>query len=247
MSDSIPDGVTPGTAGLSQFYSQRIDGKPYVNCMAYSAASQMEFSGVHVPKDFGMRIREASGVPVEPHRGMSAVEVKRGLAVLLPWVTYEAGLLPDTALLGGLAGGQQYHFMLDFAKVPARSKLRRFVGGYQGGHAGWADGARQVGRTWQIHWFDPFAPNGHQGRWLAWNRFTSPVMRSGGFVRVLSAKEGQGLSDFPIPVEVQVAMDGLVQENEELMAQVAALKTENMRLSDGIAKAWVALEEARND
>ena len=58
------------------FYSQRVDGRPYVNCLPYSICSALAFMGYDVPKDYGMQMRQASGVPMGEHRGTSFADMR---------------------------------------------------------------------------------------------------------------------------------------------------------------------------
>lgn len=105
------------------------------------------------------------------------------------------------------------------------SKLRRFVGSYQGGHAGWIANALQGPKGgYKVLWFDAFAPAGHNGRWLQWSRFRTSVLRHNGNVRVLFSEEGQALMDFPITPPVQAVIDGLKKQVEELTVENEALK-----------------------
>jgi hypothetical protein len=191
-----------------------------------------------------MRIRQASGVPVRENLGMSVSDIKRGLAALFPWVVVYSGAIPDSAIIDLVRTGQHLCLMIDFSKVPATSKMRRFVGSYKGGHAGWIDGAKRgQNGGWLVHWFDPFAPPGHTGRWLAWSNFRSCVYRHDGLVRHFYLKEGQAVSDFPIAPLVKQELDSLRFANEQLNHQLQLATEAAQRAGSDNATLRAALHE----
>jgi len=216
---TTPPGVTLGQPGHTEFFTQRIDGRPFVNCMTYTACSLIEYSGVNVPKDFGMTIREGTGVPVEPHKGISVAQLKRGIRSVLPFVQYNSGLLTDAELLARAREEQSYGLMIDFSKVPAASPLRLYVGKYTGGHAGWISRSRQINGRWQVRWYDPMAGAAHTGRWLGWRHFRGAVYRYDTKVRVMFTQEGQGQMDFPITYAQYLAAEATWAAEREALEQ----------------------------
>jgi hypothetical protein len=228
---SLPKGVSRGAAGANQHLSQRVDGKPFVNCLMYVGASLIEFSGVKVPADFGMQLRIASGVPMGPHKGTTVAAFKFAVSKLLPWVTIATDHRGHTQLVADALQGQQFGVLIDFANVPKVHTLRRFVGDYDAGHACRIAGARVVqDGVSQLLWYDPMAPAKHKGRWINADLILPYLSGSGLGIRVFMTIKGQGLMEFPI-----LTLADALAMNEQLKAMVS-------RLSDAVVTASKRLQ-----
>lgn len=131
----------PVVPGKLVFYSQRIDGRPFVNCGPYSLCTVLRWMGYDVPADYGMTIRRASGIPVEPHRGMSWAALIRAARKVLPDVALTKGTISMADMLTKLRrkGHRGRHAAVFVVGVPNTDKLprhyQRLVGqNYDGGH-----------------------------------------------------------------------------------------------------------------
>lgn len=214
----LPDGVERGDAGVIQFLTQRIDTRPFVNCLMYVGAMLVEYGGLVVPKDFGMQLRVASGVPMGDHIGTSVGDLRRGLAKLLPFVHVDAGAKSETDFLDFAGTGQALGVIVNFAKVPAGVRLRDFVGSFQGKHCVLIAG--YMADVQKVFVYDPMAPARHEGRWLRWSSLSPYLSRqSTGEIRTFWITKGQALEGFP------------VDELEVLRGQVATLTGENSGLN----------------
>lgn len=183
------------------FYSQTVDGRPFVNCLPYSICPPLRWAGWAVPRDFGMTIRQASGVPVEPHRGTSYADMKRALkAIFGPSLGGAVfGKVTDAALLGDLPkwGGGQKNTSKDVYSVVCRMHelpryLRRHVGfSWTGRHAIGIGGVRtcnglEEGRhvghkgVQEVFWMDPMGRtvNEYYGEWVPWSEVDNTLGRT---------------------------------------------------------------------
>lgn len=136
---SLPVLKRPGRVPV--FYTQRVDGRPFVNCLPYSICTVLRWIGYDVPTDYGMTIRQATGIPVAPHVGTSYSAMRKALAKLLPTAPVSIGWIDDSQLLAQLARPGRRNNKRIVASVPARMQrlpefLRRQVGvNWQGLHA----------------------------------------------------------------------------------------------------------------
>jgi hypothetical protein len=172
--------------GQLVFYSQRIDGRPFVNCMMYSFTTVLRWMGYDCPPDYGMTLRKASGVPVEPGRGTSTADTKRALNKLLPQAPVVFGGVTDGDLWrllrneGGKARNKAVgRVMARMHKLPYH--LRRHVGyEWVGGHAiaiaakrtcnGAAPGHEGHSGVPEVYWMDPMGRiyKGYKGEWVSY-------------------------------------------------------------------------------
>jgi pimeloyl-ACP methyl ester carboxylesterase len=183
------------------FYSQRVDGKPFVNCLPYSICPVLAFMGYDVPKDFGMTLRKASGVPMAEHRGTSYADMKRALRKELPDapVTFEA--ISDSALVNLLAGAQKPNKAgKAVISVTARMQdlprnLRRHVGyDWKGLHALTFHGRKKApDGTWLLYLTDPMGRTfrGYEGEWVRQSDVSPALKRNDlGLIHCAYGKRG---------------------------------------------------------
>jgi hypothetical protein len=183
------------------FYTQRVDGRPFVNCMLYSLCSVLRWMGYDVPKDYGMTLREASGVPVREGKGTSTYDTKVAMKKLLPAAPMLYGALTDSDLwdllprAGAPARKQRGKAVI---RVMARmhqlpTYLRRHVGyDWVGGHAiavggkricnGEDGGERHAGHSnvQEIYWMDPMGKpsKGYDGEWAVFSSVRPSLYRN---------------------------------------------------------------------
>ena len=181
------------------FYSQRVDGRPFVNCLPYSICPVLRWMGYDVPKDYGMELRKASGVPVAEGRGTSYADMKRALARILPDAPVTFGAVTDE----GLAA------LLPQSKKPARANVvsiicrmerlpahyRRLVGHTWEGLHGLtlAQRRRAPDGTWMLYLMDPMGRTyrGYMGEWIRQGELTPALKRNeAGLVRVIYGERG---------------------------------------------------------
>jgi len=182
------------------FYTQRVDGRPFVNCMLYSFCSVLRWMGYDVPKDYGMALRKASGVPMAVGRGTSTSDTKRAMRRLLP---------DAPVLYGGLSDSDLWHLLPRLNVKPGKNRgkavvrvmvrmhqlptyLRRHVGyTWIGGHAiaigyrrtcngsGGERHAKHIGEP-EVYWMDPMGKpsKGYSGEWVPWKQVAGALYRN---------------------------------------------------------------------
>jgi hypothetical protein len=243
----LPDGVSKKATPGFQFFTQRIDGRPFVNCMAYSGASLVEFGGLDVPDTFGMTIRRASGVPIGPHRGMSVADVRRGLLKLIPWARLLGSRKSETDFLELVASGQDVAVMINFEKVPQEVRLRDFVGSYTGGHSAVITGTRVYRGNRQVRLFDPMAPSGHAGRWYRWSNVMPYLYKDDGLIRHFYIEKGQLLTDFPSPelIALRAEIERLSGELTDKTSELAGVNNLLTMATEGMNRLGAELDKHR--
>ena len=189
----------PITGPKRTFYSQRVDGKPYVNCNPYSLCPVLTWMGYDVPKDYGMQLREASGVPMAPHRGTSDADMKRALRKLLPTAPVIFGAVSDSALVNLLAGAKkpnQRHVVSVSMRMQQLPKhLRRHCGyTWEGLHALTLHGRKKApDGTWLMYLTDPMGRTfrGYEGEWVSFADIQPALKRNaGGLIQVAYGLRG---------------------------------------------------------
>jgi hypothetical protein len=160
MSEGLPVG-----RGRLQWFSQRVDGRPFVNCMLYSLCTVLGWMGYELPLDddgamrYGMTLRNASGRPLYTDgtadgskggkaQGTNVADTKRALAKLLPSAPVVYGAISEADLIGMLPrpGHRNRHkavvrISVRMIKLPLY--MRRFVGfDWTGLHAATLAGQR---------------------------------------------------------------------------------------------------------
>lgn len=190
-----------------RFWSQRIDGRPFVNCLPYSICPALRWAGYDVPDTFGMDIRLAAGVPVAPGRGTSHADMKRGLRRLGFDVDTTSGddavvrftAETDVALLELLPRrarpnrGSVVSVIARMERLP--HYLRRHVGHTWEGLHGLTlyQRRRAPDGSWQVYYSDPMGRTwrGYQGEWVAWADLVPALHRNdAGLVRVVHCRRG---------------------------------------------------------
>lgn len=144
--------------GTRQFYSERVDGRPFVNCMFYSLSTVLRWMGYNLPIEadgtshYGMELRLASGRSLYTDgtddgskggkpQGSSSGDTLRALGVLLPSAPVKSGLLSldDTLAILPRPGHRNRHRAVVRVLVRAHAlprHFRRFVGyDWVGNHA----------------------------------------------------------------------------------------------------------------
>lgn len=121
----------PVVKGRSQFFTQRVDGRPFVNCMFYSLCTVLRWMGYELPAEkdgkvhYGMTLRLASGRSLYSDgtddgsqggvaQGTSIADTRRALAKLLPNAPVQYGVLSLDDLFAVL-------------RVPGRGRQRKAV------------------------------------------------------------------------------------------------------------------------
>jgi len=157
------------------FYSQRVDGKPYVNCVPYTMCTVMRWMGYDVPKTYGMRLRQAAGVPVREGLGTSYAQMNKAIDKLEPLAPVLFNKITEAELLAALpvddTAGMVISVQARMEKLP-ESLRRPTVGlGYEGWHGIALAGQRDNGGTQQVWWMDPMgkASLGYVGLWVDWD------------------------------------------------------------------------------
>lgn len=190
------------TAPALTFYSQRIDGRPFVNCLPYSVCPVLRWMGYDVPSTYGMELRKASRVPVAEGRGTSYADIRRALGRILPDAPVKFGAVTDEELI----------LLLPQAKKPNRANvvsviarmerlprhLRRHVGyTWEGLHAlTIAQRRRAPDRTWMLYLMDPMGRTyrGYRGEWIRQGDLTPALKRSDtGLVRCIYGVRGSAV------------------------------------------------------
>ena len=192
------------------FYTQRVDKPgPMVNCMFYSLSTVLRWMGLDVPRDYGMTLREASGVPYEEHVGTDTDDTKRALRELLGWEPdtgpMHYGAMSDADLLAMLRDGvAAARVMVDCGRLPWSLK-RDTVGSYDGGHA------IAVARAYDnndVFWMDPMGKpsEGYVGVRVPWADVRRAVLRNAeGKVKVTYGLAGSAIP-YPAPGSVPVSL-----------------------------------------
>jgi hypothetical protein len=182
-----------------RFYSQRIDGKPYVNCLPYSICPVLAWMGYVVPDDYGMTIREASGVPVADHRGTSHADMKRALKRLLPTAPVVFAPKTDSELINLLTGPNKPN-RRNVVSINCRMErlprnLRRHVGyDWVGLHALTLHGRQKApDGTWLVYLSDPMGRTyrGYAGEWVRFGDIQSAIKReANGLIPLVYGERG---------------------------------------------------------
>jgi hypothetical protein len=206
--------IRTGRPGKVKFYSQRVDSPPLVNCRLYVAAMQVRFMGAHVPRDFGMILRKASGVPLRNKKGegigTTTDDALRALRLLLPWAQFDVEAIDDGAFFDRLSTGDTFaSIAVSYGKLPRR--LRRWSPGFEDGHqigiarSGIRNGVRKV------LWLDPLGFGRYRGEWVVWDNVRDAIRRSpSGKVFAVLGRKGNAMQTtireqpFAVPTTVQL-------------------------------------------
>jgi hypothetical protein len=184
------------------FYSQRVDPKPWVNCLPYSLCPVLAYMGYAVPRDYGSQLRKASGVPMAEGRGTSYADMERALERILPDAPVTFGAVDDGELINLLARkakpntGHVVSVTARMERLPAH--LRRHVGkGWEGLHALTLHMRRKApDGTWLVYLSDPMGRTyrGYTGEWVRWGDISPALKRNAnGLVRVGYGKRGEAV------------------------------------------------------
>lgn len=164
-------------------YSERIDGRPYINCVSYAACGTLRYGAYDVPANYGQMIRAATGVPLEDAhgnpQGIALADLVRGLKVLFPTAPIFSGapfesIATITAILP-VPGHRNRHKAVLTVVIPRMSDLsdhlRRWCGlGYTEGHACNIGGTQIEAATGRVQWWwmDMMADTstGYAGEWV---------------------------------------------------------------------------------
>ena len=175
-----------------QFFTQRIDGRPFVNCMFYALCSVLRWAGWAVSPTFGMDLRLASGKPlINPvtgeGQGSSIADSKRALVRLGMTSGLRHGQMTEAELLEYVVPGiVRVIVRMDDRLLPY---VRRWCGKtWVGGHAVAIAGSRicngrGTGRhadhrgVREVLWLDPMAYGSYKGDWLPWNEVKANLSR----------------------------------------------------------------------
>jgi hypothetical protein len=196
---SLPTGEPSRT-----FYSQRVDPKPWVNCLPYSLCPVLSWMGYAVPRDYGSQLRKASGVPMADGRGTSYADMRRALTKLLPGHRVVIGAVSDGELINllakrakpGLAGTNVVSVTARMERLPTH--LRRHVGkGWEGLHALTLHMRKRApDGTWLVYLSDPMGRTyrGYTGEWVRWGDISPALKRNAnGLIRVGYGAKGAAL------------------------------------------------------
>jgi hypothetical protein len=184
---------------VRRFYSQRVDGRPFVNCLPYSICPVLSWAGYAVPTDYGMTIRKASGVPVAEHRGTSYADMRRALAKLIPDHPLVFGAVTDGELINLMARaakpnkGAVASVVMRMERLPRN--LRRHVGySWEGLHGLTVHGRKRApDGTWLIYLSDPMGRTyrGYEGEWVRFADIQPALKRNNaGLIHTVSAYRG---------------------------------------------------------
>jgi hypothetical protein len=182
-----------------RFYSQRVDGRPFVNCLPYSICPVLSWMGYEVPKDYGMEIRKASGVPVADGRGTSHADMRRALDRLHPGAPIHFANVDEEGLLNLLATkkkpskGAVVSIIARMERLPRN--LRRHCGYEWEGLHGLTLHMRKRAPdgTWLLYLSDPMGRTyrGYEGEWIRQADLTPALKRNAnGLVRVVYGGRG---------------------------------------------------------
>ena len=181
------------------FYSQRVDGRPFVNCLPYSICPVLAYMGYAVPKDYGMQLRKASGVPVAEGRGTSYADMKRALGRILPEAAVTFGAVSDAELLNLVATarkpnrGAVVSVIARMERLP--KNLRRHCGySWEGLHGLTIHGRKRApDDTWLVYLSDPMGRTyrGYQGEYVRYDEVRPALKRNAnGLVTVAYGERG---------------------------------------------------------
>lgn len=181
------------------FYSQRVDGRPFVNCLPYSICPVLAWIGYDVPKDYGMELRKASGVPVAEGRGTAHWDMQRALKRILPDAPVTFANVDDGQLLYLLARkakpnkGAVVSIIARMERLPRH--LRRHCGyTWEGLHALTLHMRKRApDNTWLVYLTDPMGRTyrGYNGEWVRFGDITPALKRNAnGLVRVVYGGRG---------------------------------------------------------
>lgn len=217
-----------------QFYTQRVDKPgPMVNCMFYSLMTPLRFMGLDVPRDFGMTLRLASGVPYEPHRGTSIADTKTALRKVMGWepdsgpVHY--GAMSDADLMAMLRTGlASVRVTVKCDKLPWYLK-KDTVGSYDGGHA------IAIARAYDdntVYWMDPMGrpSEGYKGVRIPWADVRGAVSRNAERKVKITYGLAGSLLDYPAPeTEPLMQLNGIATDQIGDIAGGAVLHPDTLR------------------
>jgi hypothetical protein len=180
----------------------RVETPPYTNCRVIDYVRMLAFGGLAIPDRPALvrALRHATGVPeVDPKTGLSqgtaASDLQRAVAILLPWVPFDAALWYDAGLLESLRSGA----IVASVSVPVYNALPgslarwspRFGGGHQIGLAG----ARQdPDGAWWVLWVDVLGTGSYRGEWVRWTQVKPFLGQYAGRVFVTTMEKGAALS-----------------------------------------------------
>jgi len=189
----------PITEPTRRFYSQRVDGRPFVNCLPYSICPVLSWLGYEVPDTFGMELRRASGVPVAEGRGTSYADMRRALDRLLPDAPIRFGAVQDAELINLLAQKKRPDARSVVSVICRMEKLprylRRFCGySWEGLHGLTLHGRKRApDGTWLVYLTDPMGRTyrGYNGEWVRYEELRPALKRNGeGLVRIIEGVRG---------------------------------------------------------
>jgi hypothetical protein len=198
--DEVPGDDDPreqgGVASLGDpdlfFYTQRVDGRPFVNCFPYATCTTVAWSGHSTPADFGMTIRRASGIPVAPKKGMNFADILRSLRALdITNISVETATNDDLIAMlpvNGTAGTGKsvVTVVARMDKLPRH--LRRLVGlDWEGWHAIAIGATKLEGSSRYVWWMDPMGKpsTGYAGEWALWNDVKNTLRRLPEGIRIV--------------------------------------------------------------
>lgn len=201
------------------FFSQTIDGRPFVNCLPYSLCEVIRWAGYAVPDTYGMTLRLASGVDVAEHVGTGYSDMKKALRAELPAAmaagVFIFGQVTDDELFGDLPKFRMANTLKDVYSVIARMQdlpryLRRHVGYTWVGRHAIAIGGRRVcngveggihtghSGIFEVWWMDPMGrtTEGYSGEWTPWDGVRPALWRTpSGMIRCIHAQKGTAVPD----------------------------------------------------
>lgn len=181
------------TAPARVFYSQRIDGRPFVNCYPYSLCPVLRWMGYDVPPTYGMDLRKASGVPVAEHRGTSQADMKRAIHRILPAAPIVFGSASDADLINLLPRQAKPNRAAVIAVTARMEKLPRYLRRHCGYTFEGLHGLTLYQRkrapdgTWLVYYSDPMGRTyrGYRGEWVRYDDLSPALKRNAsGLVRV---------------------------------------------------------------
>lgn len=185
-----------------RFFSQRVDGRPFVNCLPYSICPVLGWMGYAVPTDYGMQLRKASGVPVADGRGTSHADMRRALGRELPDAPVIFASVSDAELINLLPTarkpkrGNVVSIIARMERLPRN--LRRFCGySWEGLHGlSLMQRKRAPDGTWLVYLTDPMGRTyrGYDGEWVRLGDVTPALKRNAnGLVRVVYGERGSAI------------------------------------------------------
>jgi hypothetical protein len=184
------------------FYSQRVDGRPFVNCLPYSICPVLRWMGYDVPRDYGMQLRQAARVPVAEGRGTSQADMRRALDRLLPDAPVTFANVDDAQLIELVPQRKRPNranvlsIICRMERLP--SHYRRLVGrSWEGLHGMTVyQRRRNPDGTWSLFISDPMGRTwrGYAGEWISQAELTPALKRnSQGLVRIIYGRYGSAI------------------------------------------------------